>query len=163
MPLALKWWQLHVAFDNIPKSKWWCQWKDFSKQGEKNWCALRHCLVVWVPHRILLLFMWDIWTVNNSRDMTTVYHLCVNCCWAVFPVWNTYFSVHFGHSVLFRRDYALKMLPMMLSPFHHFEDGLKAKVDWDLKIFIFNFFAATPSRKIFKSIEVLEPQGGVHM
>lgn len=81
----------------------------------------------------------------------------------MFPVWNTYFSVHFGLSVLFRRDYALKMLLMMLSPFHHFEDVLKAKVDWDLKFFIFNLFAATPSRKIFKSIEVLEPQGGVHM
>lgn len=54
MPVSLKCWQLHIAVDNIPESKWQCQWKEILVNGDihlllkvrkKEWVLLlRYCL-----------------------------------------------------------------------------------------------------------------------
>lgn len=54
MPVALKCWQLHIAIDNNPESKWQCHWKEMLINGDlhlllkvrkKEWVLLlRYCL-----------------------------------------------------------------------------------------------------------------------
>lgn len=68
MSVALKCWQLYIAIDNIPKSKWQCQWEEilvngdmhllFKERGKKGWLLLlRHCL--------LHLDLWSFFVANR--------------------------------------------------------------------------------------------------